>query len=222
MQRKEFRSPFLSFEAELSMFLLSSRSMGLLDQVVAARGGDDLDVLRGVELGNPTQRRTIAPQLVGVNGLWNAIFTEQADEKGPGRLSIAMFLKEDVQYGPIFVNRAPQPVPYPTDLDANLVEMPPRTPTGFSVTQFFGKDQRKLDVPLPHGLVADLNATLVEQLLHITLAGRASVGEPQGVPDDTQEKPVTVRLAVSHSWPVSRASVARTLREPTSHALTHF
>lgn len=52
----------------------------------------------------------------------------------------------------------------PTDLDADLVEMPPRTPAGFAVAQFFGEERRKLDIPLPQGFVADLDAALVEQL----------------------------------------------------------
>ena len=149
VQGEEFLSPFPSFEAELSTFLLPSRSMGVLNQVVAAGGGDDLNVLHGVEHGKLTQRRPVAPQLVGVNGLWNAIFTEQADEKGSGCLGISMFLKEDVEDGPVFVDRAPQPMLNPTDLDADLVEMPPRTPPGFSVTQFFGEEWRELDDPLP-------------------------------------------------------------------------
>ena len=139
VQGEEFLSPFPSFEAELSTFLLPSRSMGLLNQVVAAGGGDDLNVLHTVEHGKLTQRRPVAPQLVGVNGLWNAIFTEQADEKGSGCLGISMFLKEDVEDGPVLVYRPPQPVGDPADLHVHLVQEPPGTPSGFPVTQFLGE-----------------------------------------------------------------------------------
>ncbi len=201
---QEFLSPFSSFEAELSTFLLPSRARRLFNQVVAAGGGDDLHVLHRVEHGKLTHRRPVAPQLVGENGLWDAIFTEQAHKKGLGCLGLSMFLKDDVEYGPGFVDRAPQPMPYPTDLDAHLVQMPPRTPLGSSVAQFFGEDGREFDVPLPQSFVADLNTALVEQFLTVTLAEREAVVEPQGVTDDAQGKTMAVRFLVSHSSPAYR------------------
>jgi len=49
MQGQEFLCSTSVLEADLASFLLSSRSMGLFDQVVAARRADDLDVLHVVE-----------------------------------------------------------------------------------------------------------------------------------------------------------------------------
>lgn len=48
MKAEEFLSPFSSFKPNLAAFLLSCRSMGLLDQVVTAGTRHNLDV--------PTQR----------------------------------------------------------------------------------------------------------------------------------------------------------------------
>ena len=52
---------------------------------------------------------------------------------------------------------------------------------------------------LAKGFVADVNSSLVEQLLNITLAEREAVVEPQGVPNHTQRKTVAIGLPVSHS-----------------------
>ena len=57
----------------------------------------------------------------------------------------------------------------------------------------------EFDVPLAKGFVADVNSSLVEQLLNITLAEREAVVEAQGVPNHTQRKTVTIGPLVSHS-----------------------
>ena len=49
MKAEEFLSPFSSFKPNLAAFLLSCRSMGLLDQVVTAGTRHNLDVLHRVE-----------------------------------------------------------------------------------------------------------------------------------------------------------------------------
>ncbi|GGM20074.1 hypothetical protein GCM10010841_30130 [Deinococcus aerophilus] len=92
--------------------------MGLLHEGIAAGGGDDLDVLYGVEHGKLTQCRPIAPQLTGVNDFRHVVFPRQTHEQRLGRLGIAVFLKKDVQHAPVLVHRPPQPVLDPADLDA--------------------------------------------------------------------------------------------------------
>ncbi len=118
---------FLSspFEAELAPFLLSCRLLELLNELVAARRGDDLDVLHGVEHGGLPNRRTRAPKRIRVHDLWHLILAEEAHEQRPGCLGIAVFLKEKVQHVPVFVHRSPHPLFDPADLDASLVQMPP-------------------------------------------------------------------------------------------------
>ena len=98
MQGEEFlRSPSL-FEAELSAFLLACRSMRLLHKVVAAGGGNDLDVLHTVEHSEFPYRSSAAPELIGLNDLWNIIFPQEVREKGCGCSSVAVFLQENVEH----------------------------------------------------------------------------------------------------------------------------
>ena len=49
--------------------------------------------------------------------------------------------------------------------------------------------------------MADLNATLVEQFLHVTVTQMEAVVEPNGVLDDRHRKSVAVGLGVGHGRP---------------------
>jgi len=49
MQGEEFLCSSWFFKAQLTPFLLPGRAMGLLNQIAAARRGEDLDVLHSVE-----------------------------------------------------------------------------------------------------------------------------------------------------------------------------
>jgi len=51
LQGQEFLGSSLVLEADLASFLLPCGTMGLLNQIVAARRGDNLDVLHSVEYG---------------------------------------------------------------------------------------------------------------------------------------------------------------------------
>ncbi|BBN97086.1 hypothetical protein DEGR_38190 (plasmid) [Deinococcus grandis] len=204
VQGEEFLCSFPALEAQLASFLLPGGSVRLLHQIVTAGGGDDLNVLHGVEHGNLTQRRPIAPQLVGMDHLRHVVFPQEADKKGLGRLGVSVFLKQNVQHVPVFVDRSPQPMLDPADLDADLIQMPSRTPPGFSMAQFLGQEWGELDVPLPQRFVTDLDAALVEQLLNVPLAEGEAVVQPQSVADHAQGKTVAVGLPVSHSSPAYR------------------
>ena len=110
-----------------------------------------------------------------------------------------MFLQEDVKHSALFVHRPPEPVFNSTNDNVHLIQMPPGTPTGFPVASFLSQEWGEFDVPLAKGFVTDVNSSLVEQLLNITLAEREAVVEPHGVPNYTQRKTVTIGLPVSHS-----------------------
>lgn len=110
-----------------------------------------------------------------------------------------MLLKENVEDVSILVYRPPQSVGDPSDPHLHFIQMLPRTPTGFSVTQFLSQELSKFDVPLPQVLVADHDPALVEEFLHVTLTEREPMVEPQGVADDAQGKSMTVRLLAAHS-----------------------
>jgi len=60
---------------------------------------------------------------------------------------------------------------------------PPRTPTGFQVTQAICEKRAELDAPFAEGFVTNFNAALEEQFLHISVAERKAVVQPDGVLD---------------------------------------
>ena len=150
-----------------------------------------------------------------MNGLWDVVFAQQASEEYFGRLSITVFLQEDIKHGPLFIYRSPQPVFDPANDNMHLIQMPPGTPTGFPMTQFFGQEWGKFDVPLAKSFVTDVNSSLMEQLLNVTLAERKAVVKPQSIPNHAQGEAVSIGLAVSHSLAAYQRLVARTvLRYP--------
>ncbi len=62
-------------------------------------------MLHAVEHGKLTKGRTITPELVSVDSFWDVVLTQEADEEGLGRLSIAVALKNNVQHDAMFIGR---------------------------------------------------------------------------------------------------------------------
>ena len=59
--------------------------------------------------------------------------------------------------------------------------------------------------------MTDVNSSLMEQLLNVTLAERKAVVKPQSIPNHAQGEAVSIGLAVSHSLAAYQRLVARTL-----------
>ena len=76
--------------------------------------------------------------------------------------------------------------------------MPPGTPAGFPVAQAFSEEGSELDTPLVEGLMADLNAALVQQFLDVSVTEGKVVVEPNGVLDDGHGETVAVWFGVGH------------------------
>ena len=129
MQIEEFPRLPSSFEAELSTFLLPSRAMRPFQEVVPAGGGDDLNVLHAVEHGECFECRSVAPELVGVEHVWHVVICQKSLEKCLCCLCISPSLYKEIENYARFVDCPPQPVFPATDLDAHLIQEPPRTPT---------------------------------------------------------------------------------------------
>jgi len=119
-----------------------------------------------------------------MNHVWHVVAHQKLFEEGVCRLGISPILQEKIQDRARVVDGPPQPEFFALDLDAHFIQEPPGTPTGFPVPQFFGEERSELDVPLAQGLVADLDATLLEELLNITLAQREAMIQPKSVLDD--------------------------------------
>ena len=205
MQGQKLLCSPLVLEADLASFLLPCGAMGLLNQIVAVRRRDDLDVLHRVEHRECSNGRAVTPELIRVNYVWHVIIYQQPSEKSLCRLGISPILEEQIQDRARGINGPPQPEFPALDLDADLVQEPPVTPTGFPVPQFFGEEGGELDVPLAQGFVADPNAALLEDFLDVTLAEGETMIEPEGILDDAQWETMAVGLAVSHRRSAYRA-----------------
>lgn len=81
-------------------------------------------------------------------------------------------MKENIENEAVLVPCPPEPVSDAVYRGAKLIRQPPETPTGFPVRYFFRKAGNELYAPLAEGLVADLNAALVEQFLDFPVAAK--------------------------------------------------
>ena len=66
------------------------------------------------------------------------------------------------------------------------------------MAQVFSEEGSELDTPLSEGLMANLNAALVQQFLHVSVTQGKAVIEPNGVLDDGHGETVAVGLGVGH------------------------
>jgi len=109
-----------------------------------------------------------------------------------------MPLKEDIEYEPVLVCGPPKLVSNAIHARTHLVEMPPGAPSGLPVAQVFREEGSEFYAPLAQGFVTDHDAALVQQFLHIPVAQREAVVQPDGVLDDGQRESVSVGLEVGH------------------------
>ena len=82
VQVQKFLRAFPPLESLLLSFLTPCRTVGLFNQVITARRGDHLLVVDVDQTGELPDRRPVAPELIGVNDLWDIIFTQQPRKEG--------------------------------------------------------------------------------------------------------------------------------------------
>ena len=198
MQVKELLRSLLSLESLLLPLLTPCRTVELFDNIVTPSRGNhllmaDVDQARDFPDGRP-----VTPKLIGVNDPWDVMFTQQLGQEGLRRFRITVARKENIEHEAVLVDRSPEPVSDTIDACTHLVQMPPGTPTGLSVAQFFCKEGAEFNAPLAEGLVADLNAALVKQFLHVSVTQGKAVVQPNCVLDDGHRETVAVRLGVRH------------------------
>ena len=125
MQAQEFLSAFASFKSLLTSLLSPCRSVFLFDNIVTLGCGDHLLVINVGQTRDLPDRGSIALKLIGMNDLWDVIFTQQSDQEGFRGRSVAVPLKENIEHEPMLVDRPPQPMPDAIHARADLVEVPP-------------------------------------------------------------------------------------------------
>ena len=171
----------------------------MLNHIVAARRGDNLDMLHTVEHRKFSQGRAITPELIGVNDLWDIVFAQEPGQERLCRVSVAVALKQDIEHEPVLVDRSPQPMSNAIDRRAHLVYQPAGTPSGFPLAQVFSEQRAKFEAPFANRLVTDIDTALVEQFLNIPIAEWEAMVQPDGVLDDGHRESVAVGVRVGHS-----------------------
>lgn len=142
MQGEEFLCSPSVLEADLVSFLLPGGTMGLFDEVIAARSRDNLDVLHSVEYWKGSNARSGAPELICVDHVWNVVIRQKPSEKGLCRLGVPPILQEKIKHCTGITNGPPQPEFLAPDVNADLVQEPAGTGPEFPVSQFFSKERR--------------------------------------------------------------------------------
>ena len=107
VQVQKFLRAFPPLESLLLSFLTPCRTVGLFNQVITARRGDHLLVVDVDQTGELPDRRPIAPELIGVNDLWDVIFTQQSDQERLRGHGVAVALQQNFEHEAVLVHRSP-------------------------------------------------------------------------------------------------------------------
>jgi hypothetical protein len=151
-------------------------------------------------------RSGIAGQFIGDHHAWRRTLPlEQLAQQALRRFGIATTLDQNVEYGPVLIDGAPELMLSARDADHNLVEVPFVSRCGKSVADPAGKALAELQGPLPDGLVTDLDASGSQHLLdHAQAQGKPKV-QPDGVADHFSREAVASvarRMGVLHPSPM--------------------
>ena len=155
-------------------------------------------MLHGVEHGKFPQGSAGTPELIGVNDLWDIVFTWEPGQERLCGVGVAVALRQDIEHETVLVDRSPQPMSNAVDRRTDLVQIPAGTPAGFPLAQIIREQRAELDAPFAQRLVPDQGAALVEQFLNIPVTQGEAVAQPDGVLNDGHRESVAVRGRVGH------------------------
>jgi hypothetical protein len=156
MSTEEFFSPFSPLEALLTPLLSPCRSVVLQGDGVIPSCGDHLLVVDVSQAGKLSNRGFVAAEPICMDDLWDTVVSQQPGQEGLRRFGVPMPLEENALHETVFVHSPPQSMPDAVQGCTHLVQMPPRTPTGFSVAQVFSEEGCEFDAPFAEGLVTRL------------------------------------------------------------------
>jgi len=148
---------------------------------------------------NPPNRGWVTGKLVGDHHARRSavVAGEYLTQESLGRLLITSALHQDVEHNAGLVNSSPQPVLLTADLQQDLVQVPLVAGAPSSSSQSSRKGSTELGAPLADRFVADDDAALGEEILHVAEAEMEPEVEPDSVGDDLRRKTVAaVRRSV--------------------------
>ncbi len=130
-----------------------------------------------MEHGELSDRRSIAPELVGVDDLRYVVLFQQASEERAGNLGIAVWLKENIQHSSAFADCPPSPLVNSSDVYVHFGEAPPGTPSLFPVAQALGGQIAEVDAPCGDGFASHADSSFWQQFFHLSVAEREAAVE---------------------------------------------
>src|SRR5262245_23561726 len=125
---------------------------------------------------------------------------EQLAKKLLRRLLIPPALHEDVKHVIVLVDSAPEVMALPVDGQEHLVQVPLVTWLGASALQLIRVRLPKLQTPLADGLVGHVDAALEQELLHVTVAQREAIIEPDTMADNLAGEAVVLIAFRGSEW----------------------
>ena len=171
--------------------------MGVFSAIVFS----EAPIVRAVEAQLP-ESRAVGAQLVGDQQLrCEALFLEQLAHQPECRLCISPTLNEHVEDFALVVDGAPQVHPLPGDPDDHLVEVPSRARAWAALPQLARDQRAEFQHPAPHRFIRDVEPTLGEQFLHVSVAQGEGEIKPDRVLNDLGRKAMAAIRKMSHgSW----------------------
>src|SRR5215813_11283780 len=125
---------------------------------------------------------------------------EQLAKKLLRRVLIPPAVDQDIEDIVVLVHRPPQVMPLTMDREKHLIQVPFVAWLGTSMFQPIRVVLPKLQTPLPDGLMGDIDPAFAQQFLHITIAQREAVIEPDPMADDLAEKAVILVVFGISGW----------------------
>ena len=107
VQAQKFLRSFPPPESKLLPFLTPCGTVGLLDQVVATRCGNYLLVVDVDQAWDLPDRSAVTRQVIGVNDLWNIVFTQKPGQEGLRGLGVAVALQQNFEHKAVLVHCSP-------------------------------------------------------------------------------------------------------------------
>ena len=103
MQVQKLLRSFPPFKPLLP-FLTPCGRVGLFDHVVTSGRGDDLLAVDVDQAWDFPDRSAVTPQLIGMNDLWDIIFTQKPDQEGFRGLGVAVALQQNFEHEAVLVH----------------------------------------------------------------------------------------------------------------------
>lgn len=136
-------------------FSASGWLMRIFGSIVGALVPTMLDTRHQLAFGSAVARELVRDH----HARYAALPLQQFAQQTLGRPLVASALHQGIKDDAGLVNRAPQPVLHPGDHDDDLIEGPFVARAGQPPPDLVGQRLAELPGPLPHGLVADDDAT---------------------------------------------------------------